>query len=143
MVVPGKVAVFNVIQNVLSIQRILSIKTGSTIIFVYDTDIKDDSKLKENISILKRYGFNNIIHIQQVSNFEDEILYCSNIKSINQIFNTEGIDEFKQRFIHSKNIINKLETIGFDINKIWTRKDNTLPFSKYVKNYGNDIIKRR
>lgn len=138
-IIPGKVEVFNVIQNKLSKQRILSIKPNATIILVYDTDIRDDSKLIENIKLLNNNGFKNIIHIQSVKNFEDEIKFSCSIKSIHQIFQTKGRDEFKSKFIHCSNIINKLTLEGFEINKLWIRKVNVLPFSKYVKNQIDDI----
>lgn len=51
--ISGRVDVFNVIQNKLSKQRILSIHPHAMIIIVYDIDVKDDSKLIENIKVLK------------------------------------------------------------------------------------------
>ena len=139
--ISGRVDVFNVIQNKLSKQRILSIRPHATIILVYDIDVKDDSKLIENVEVLKKHGFNNIFHIQSVANFEDEILFTCQIKNIHQLFQTQGLDEFKTNFIHCNNILNKLATVNFEINKLWTRKTKELPFSKYIKNQINDIKK--
>ena len=136
---PGKVEVFNVIQNILSNQRILSIKPNSVIVFVYDTDVLDDNILKINIDRLKKYGYKNIIHIQSINNFEEELLYSYNIKSINEIFKTQSNDEFKRNFIGCNNIYKKLSSVGFNINKLWSRKNISGIFSKYNKNQINDI----
>lgn len=130
----GKVEVFNVILKVLSIQRILSIKENALIVLVYDTDFVDTSKLEKNIKLLESNGFKNIIHIQSIKNFEDEIVFSSAIKSIHEIFSTQGMEEFKAQFIHCGNILNKLDSIKFNKDKIWTRNSNEKLFNVYNAN---------
>lgn len=136
----GKVVKFNVIQEKLSSQRILSLKKGTIIIFVYDTDVKNDEILKLNISLLNKYGFDKIYHIQSIENFEDEIVYSCDLNSINNIFKTKGSNEFKSKFLQSNNIMKKLNENHFQIIKMWIRQSKTLPFKKYKV---SDFIKNK
>ena len=57
------------------------------------------------------------------------------------MFNTEGKNEFKKAFIKQKDIVNKLEKVEFDINKIWSRVNSKEPFSKYSNLNDLKIIK--
>lgn len=138
---PGKVEVFNVIQDELSKQRLLSIKPNSIVVLVYDIDVNDDKILKINVEKLKQYGYKNIIHIQSIRNFEDELVYCSSVTSVNQIFKTQSKSEFKSKFMHSNNILNTLKNINFDISKLWSRNNIESPFNIYCSNKINDIKK--
>ena len=45
--IPGKVKVFNVVQNLIPKSQMLSIQAGTTVVLVFDTDVSQ-------ISILKR-----------------------------------------------------------------------------------------
>lgn len=130
-VLSGKVEVFNFINNKISNQRIAVLKRNTIIILVYDIDVEKSQVLEENIKKLNKYGFKNIIHIQSIKNFEDELVYSTKLNNINDMFNTEGKDEFKKAFIKQKDIVNKLEKVEFDINKIWSRVNSKEPFSKY------------
>lgn len=109
----------------------LSIKTNVNIVLVYDTDVIDDSKLIVNLEKSKKNGFKNIIHIQSIKNFEDELVFSSIIKNVHEMFNTQGIDEFKNKFIHCSNIIGKLVSVKFEKNNLWIRNAKSNPFSKY------------
>lgn len=131
---PGKVEVFNVIKKILPKQYLLSLKNNTHIVLVYDTDVNDDSMLKMNIEKIKKYGFKNIIHIQSIKNFEDELVFSSSINNVHKIFNTQGLEEFKKKFIHCGNLLNKLYSIKFEKEKIWIRESNSRPFSNYNTN---------
>lgn len=130
---PGKVEVFNVVQNKLTIARIMSLKENTLIVFVYDVDKEDTSILEYNINILHKYGFKKIIHIHSIENFEHEIKFACNLTSLNHIFSTSGTKEFKAKFLQCSNIISKLETHGFNKNILWTRLVDKKIFSKYLK----------
>ncbi len=37
--IPGKIKVFNVVQNLIPKSQILSIRSGTTVVLVFDTDV--------------------------------------------------------------------------------------------------------
>ena len=45
--VPGKIKVFNTVQNIIPKSQILSIQSGTMVVLVFDTDINTPSKLVE------------------------------------------------------------------------------------------------
>lgn len=140
---PGKVDVFNILNKKLSKPRILNIKNNAIIILVYDTDTFDTSILDENISMLKENGFNDIYHIQSIKTFEEEIIYSSKAKSINTIFKTQGLDEFKAKFIRCGNLKSKLDSVSFDEDKIWTRCSTNPIFSPFSSDKSNSFIRKK
>lgn len=133
---PGKVEVFNIIRERFSPSRAMNIKIGSTVVFVYDSDIKDISILEENINMIKKYAKvpdSHIKHLISIDDLEDELVYSTNIKNINDLFNTKSKAEFKNKFINHKDIWSCLKKHNFDENKLWSRKAKT-PFDKYNHN---------
>lgn len=138
---PGKVEVLNVASKELSEARILAIKKNTQIILIYDIDKGNLEILKNNVKKLQLYGFKKIYHIQSIINFEEELLYCTNLKSIDEMFGTVGLTNFKQKFINHKNIISKLQSVGFDKNKIWSRKTKG-SFSIYFNENDQKFIKK-
>ena len=129
--VSGKVEVLNVITERISDRRLLALKKKTVIILVYDIDKPKTEILEENIEKLKNNGFTNIIHIQSIRNFEDEIVFSTTIKKINELFNTQGVSDFKTSFISHKNIMSKLNSVNFNYKKLWSRVNYSEPFSKY------------
>ena len=73
--VSGKVEVLNVITEIISDIRLLALNKKTIIILVYDIDKPITEILEKNIKKLKKYGFTNVVHIQSIKNFEDEIFY--------------------------------------------------------------------
>ena len=53
--IPGKVKVFNVVQNLIPKSQMLSIQAGTTVVLVFDTDVSQTSNLKKNLELLSRY----------------------------------------------------------------------------------------
>lgn len=125
---PGKVDIFNVLGERLTPLKVMPIKKDTKVVFVYDTDVKNTEILEENIEVLSKYSnkdISDIIFVPSIKSLEDEIVYsCNGIKSIHELLNTNGIEEFKKKFINHKDIINKLIDKGFDFNKLWSRKPN-------------------
>lgn len=141
--VPGKVEVFNFIIKEITNSRIALLKPNSTIILVYDIDVNKTDILKININKLCKFGFKRIYHIQSINNFEDEIVFSSNINNVNDIFNTESIEEFKTMFIKHKNIAIKLKSIEFDFDKMWSRQNTKSPFNIYYSDKASKYIKNK
>lgn len=129
--VSGKVEVLNVINKKIDDFRLLTLKKNTIIILVYDIDNPNTQILEYNIEKLRKNGFNNIMHIQSIKNFEDEIVFSSSIRKIEELFNTQGISDFKKKFISHQDIIGKLNTVDFNYQKLWSRVNKKSPFSKY------------
>ena len=141
--VAGKVDVLNVINEEIADARLLALNRNTNIIFIYDIDVEKTEILEKNIRKLKYYKFNNVFHIQSIKNLEDEIVFSSSLKTINNMFNTSSTSEFKRAFIKQKNISTKLNDIHFDSDKIWSRVNNIYPFARYSKEKDLEIIKSK
>ena len=139
--ISGKVSVFNFIQKTITWNRLMMLTPNTTIVLVYDIDVQDTHILEKNIMTLKKYGFKEIYHIQSIKNFEDELLYSSKLKNINDLFNTEGVKEFKSAFLQHKDICSKLEVVDFSTEKIWSRENKKPPFDKYSNQESLDFIR--
>ena len=85
--------------------------------------------------------FIKVFHVQSIRNFEDEIVYSTDLKNINDMFNTESVDEFKNYFIHQYKLANRLKKENFEIKKIWSRTNKKSPFDKYSNNESLKFIK--
>ena len=134
---PGKIDVINPAEKIISKLRISQLKKGTIVVLVYDTDVANEKILEANVNSLKRSkNIKAIHHVQSVGNFEDEIVFASCISSIHEVFKTKSISEFKTKFITHKDIVSKLNSVGFDIDLIWTR--NSKSFNKYI-NQGDKI----
>lgn len=143
--VPGKVYVFNFINKIITLDRLSALSRNSTIILVYDTDVANTSNLEANIKILKDHGFHDIIHIQSIKTFEDELVYATSIRNINEIFNTESDNEFKSKFlrISKDSIASRLKKLNFNEELIWSRKTSDPIFYKYHSKEKQRMIKQK
>ena len=70
---PGKVEVRNLLFDKLSNSKVMSIKRGTKVVIVFDTDIKQVDILNDNIDALLSVGV-EVIFIPSINNFEDEIV---------------------------------------------------------------------
>ena len=52
--IPGKVRVFNVIQNLIPKSQMISIQAGTTVVLVFDTDVPQTANLRKNLELLNR-----------------------------------------------------------------------------------------
>ena len=140
---PGKVTVFNFTNKSITNPRIAVLNKETIIILVYDIDVNKTEILEKNIAKLNKFGFKKIYHIQSINNFEDEIIYSTALNKIDRLFNTAGKEEFKKEFIHSSNIIKKLDSVGFNRDKMWSRVNNKEPFNKYSNKESLKIIRNK
>lgn len=139
----GKVEVFNVVNEEFSDARLATTRPNTIIVLVYDIDHGNINILDANISKLQSLGFKNIIHVQSIKKFEDEMVYSSNLKTINDMYDTKSLKEFKAKFMSESNLCNKLNKIKFDSEKIWSRENKSKPFNKYSNKQQLKEIKRR
>ena len=53
LIIPGKVQIFNVMQEKITNPRLMSLKADTIVILVFDTDVGETTTLLDNIKILK------------------------------------------------------------------------------------------
>lgn len=69
LIEPGKVEKFNVVSEELTKLRIMSLKMGTIVVLVFDTDAGNINTLKKNIKFLKEQkAIKNVLCITQVKN---------------------------------------------------------------------------
>lgn len=123
LVCAGKIQIFNPICEKLTKARLMTIKPGTNVVMIFDTDVGDTAILQENIGMMN--GCSNVskVHtVTQVKNLEDELLRCCKIRKITDLFGSDGVKKFKSDFIKEKNLMNKLNEKGFDIQKLWIKE---------------------
>lgn len=141
-ILPGKVEVFNVINKKLTPARLAIIPPDAIIILIYDTDVEKTDILEQNILLLNQFGFKNIHHIHSIKNFEDELVFSTELTNIHQMYNTNSEEEFKTKFMHQNNILVKLRKHKFDSNKLWSRTIKRGGFKKYSNQESIELIKK-
>lgn len=140
----GKVEVINITEKLIKESLLRTIKVNTTLILVFDTDILGEDgknhvcKIKENIQRIKKYN-KKIISIPQYRNFEDEMLFSTNLKNLKDFFKTKSDSEFKSNFLDLKkeaHVISKLTEWKFDIKKLWSRDTKGI-----YQEFPNDALK--
>ncbi|MBE6819821.1 MAG: hypothetical protein E7516_02045 [Ruminococcaceae bacterium] len=120
---PGKVLKLNVVTKRISDAVLRTLKNGTIVVLVFDTDTKDLDILEQNIKKLKEYRFiSSVITIPQVPNLEGELIHSCNIKRITELLNSRSKSEFKSDLIHVSNLDSKLTEHGFDIKLFWNQQ---------------------
>ena len=135
-ILSGRVKVFNVIQNILSNSQLITVKPGTTVALVFDTDIPLTDCLKENIRRLGKYCSKiKIVYLPQVVNFEDELVRCSDLKSTSDLTHSKSNKDFKRDFCAMTNARVALERVNLNVEKLWT-EDAPTDFAFLEKNSG-------
>ena len=130
---PGKIEVLNVVCDKISPAKARTLKKGTKVVFVFDTDIKKIDTLENNIDIIVNYSsinYGDILLVQSCKTLEDEIVYASkDIKDINKLLGTTSKEDFKKKLIKHKDIVSRLKSVGFQLEKMWSREPSA-PFSQ-------------
>ena len=119
---PGKVFVFNIIQNELPRREILKIDRGTTVVFVFDTDKEKTDALKENIRRVKDYVERvKVVSIAEVRTFEDELVRATDLKKAQELTRSKTVGDFKRDFHQMKTQAcrDALERHKMDVSKLW------------------------
>jgi len=120
MILPGKVEVFNVMQQRFTDTKLRLLSPGTIVILVFDTDKSDLKILKENIECLKKNTrIKDIWLVLQVNNMEDELIRATDIREIKDLLGCESNKDFKHCFIQEKNLYGKLQAHRFDFTSLW------------------------
>ena len=123
--IPGKVKVFNVVQNLIPKSQMLSIQAGTTVVLVFDTDVSQTSNLKKNLELLTRYcGKLKIIFLPQVLNLENELVRCTDVRTVMELTKSGSVKNFKTDFckIKTKDCRSMLESHKLDYPRLWMTK---------------------
>ncbi|MFA5283653.1 MAG: hypothetical protein WC366_04035 [Bacilli bacterium] len=129
---PGKVDVHNVVNESLSSAMLRTLKNDTTLILIYDVDKYNSDLLQQNLKSIRKYArVREIIHIQSVKNFEDELIRCSKINNLNEIFSTESTEEFKKKFLACKDLCAKMEEIELNFNELWNKITDQKELQKF------------
>jgi len=136
-IVPGKVQKFNVIEKLLTKNRLLTLNCGTIVILVFDTDTGKSDILRQNIALLKKHkSVKDIYCITQVDNLEDELVRSCTIKEIKELTDSDSNSDFKRDMLKDTKLKNKLLKCNFDFEKFW----NSVPPKKY-QGINNDAKK--
>lgn len=120
LILPGKVTVFNALQSRIA-SRVMTFKSGSIIVFAFDTDKGFSDVLMNNIkTVLTHVSSSKVICFPQVENLEDELTKAySKITDVREITRSKSIKDFKSDFISCNNLYERLLDCRFDLSRIW------------------------
>lgn len=136
-IVPGKVQVFNVVQERLTKLRIMQLKRGTVVILVFDTDSGNIQILQDNIEFLKNSGIvKTVLCITQVKNLEDELVRSCDIRKIMELTGSKSNKDYKHDLIKDGHFKQKLKKHNFDIEKFWSKTDHGM-----YREIANDAVK--
>ena len=123
LLIPGKVNVFNIIQEKIPRREVNMIRAGTMVVFVFDTDVPKTDALLENIANVKKYTMQiKVIQLAQVRNFEDEIARATDVKKAQELTRSQSVRDFKSDFckMRVEDCRNTLERHHLDITALWT-----------------------
>ncbi len=121
-VVPGRVKVFNVVANLIPRSQLVTIQPGTTVVFVFDTDVPVTESLKRNIELIQTYCSKvRIVFLPQVMNLEDELVRCTDINSITDLTRSRSTKDFKRDFCAMTNCRDVLNRHQLDVLRLWTQ----------------------
>lgn len=120
LIMPGKVQIFNVVQEIIKDSRLKILSNNTTLVFLFDTDVENTNILYPNIQKAEKSSkVKKVLCVTQVKNLEDELIRCTNISNIEELLNSKSKSDFKRDFLKERHVQKKLENHGFDIEKLW------------------------
>lgn len=123
---PGKSKKLNVVQNLIPKSILLGIKPDTNVVLIFDTDVTTNlDVVKKNIENIKKYCRGvKIINLLQVKNLEDELVRCTDVKSVLELTKSKSLSNFKAGFRKMKNeqCRNMLDRHKINVDRLWTTK---------------------
>ena len=130
---PGKVQVFNVIEEELTSLITRTLKPGTIVVLVFDTDTGKKNTLLKNIRFLQKdSNVKQVLCIMQVKNLEDEFLRSCAISQIKELTGSKSNSDYKRDLLRQSNLADKLKKHQFQFEKFWNSSD------KVYENICND-----
>ena len=91
LIIPGKVQILNVVQEKLTDLKLRTLQDGTTLVFVFDTDVGDPAILNENIRKAKKSSnIKDVYCVPQVKNIEDELIRAMGLKNIEEFLKSKS-----------------------------------------------------
>lgn len=115
---PGKSKKLNVVQNLIPKSILLGIKPDTNVVLIFDTDVTTNlDVVKKNIENIKKY-------CRGVKNLEDELVRCTDVKSVLELTKSKSLSNFKADFRKMKNeqCRNMLDRHKINVDRLWTTK---------------------
>ena len=95
LIIPGKVQILNVVQERLTDLKLRTLQDGTTLVFVFDTDVGVPTILNENIIKAKKSSnIKDVYCVPQVKNIEDELIRAMGLKNIEELLNSKSKKDF-------------------------------------------------
>ena len=105
---PGKVQVFNVIEEELTSLITRTLKPGTIVVLVFDTDTGKKNTLLKNIRFLQKdSNVKQVLCIMQVKNLEDEFLRSCAISQIKELTGSKSNSDYKRDLLRQSNLAGK------------------------------------
>lgn len=121
---PGKVQVFNVIEEELTSLITRTLKLGTIVVLVFDTDTGKKNTLLKNIRFLQKdSNVKQVLCIMQVKNLEDEFLRSCAISQIKELTGSKSNSDYKRDLLRQSNLADKLKKHQFQFEKFWNSSD--------------------
>jgi len=121
LILPGKVVLHNLIQEIIPNSRLIAITPKTKVVFVFDTDVDKTDILKKNIDKISRYCQNaKVIFLPQVLNLEDELVRCTDVSEVKEITRSKSNSNFKGDFCKLTDARLTLTKHHLDILSLWT-----------------------
>ena len=115
---PGKVQVFNVIEEELTSLITRTLKPGTIVVLVFDTDTGKKTTLLKNIRFLQKdSNVKQVLCIMQVKNLEDEFLRSCAISQIKELTGSKSNSDYKRDLLRQSNLADKLKKHQFQFEK--------------------------
>lgn len=137
---PGRVKVHNIVQEEISRWEMNMIQPGTTVVFVFDTDVEKSDVLLKNVSRVKHYASRTeIVYLAQVLNFEDEIERATDVRKAQDLTRSSTVSDFKADFCKMKmqECRNALERHQLDVSKLWA--SNPPAAFSFISQNGNKV----
>lgn len=121
---PGKVQVFNVIEEELTSLITRTLKPGTIVVLVFDTNTGKKNTLLKNIRFLQKdSNVKQVLCIMQVKNLEDEFLRSCAISQIKELTGSKSNSDYKRDLLRQSNLADKLKKHQFQFEKFWNSSD--------------------
>lgn len=123
-ILPGKSKKLNVVQSLIPKSILLGIKPDTNVVLVFDTDVTTNlDVVKKNIENIRKYCHGvKIVYLLQVKNLEDELVRCTDVKSVMELTKSKSLSNFKSDFrkMKEEQCRHSLERHKIDVNRLWT-----------------------
>ena len=137
-IMSGRVKIFNVIGNLIPRSQLVTIQAGTTVVFVFDTDVPITESLKKNIQLVSTYcSKTKLVFLPQVMNLEDELVRCTDIRSITELTRSKSTKDFKRDFCAMTNCRSALDRHQLDVLRLWTQ--NPPEVFRFIPSNSNTI----